>query len=315
MLSLEALIGAGVSLIGGIAGEKIQPKTLMLIALFALTLGMAGLAEARGYALMLVYAVGMGIGFGLTFIASAMLLLAYFGKAPNLRLYSIMSLMSTSAALGPGCRRLDPRHLWRLCRPIPNLRGHGGDHACGHMVHEAPRLPPSIGADRAGRGCLTAAPIAADLLIAGATLITMNAERHVVTDGALAMRGNRIVAVGKRAALEREVNAKQVLDGRRFVMTPGFVDAHIHITGDPITRGFIRGAPGEVFANKLSRWVIPLFRAQTPDDERISAPMRGTVHDAPRHDLLRGGGHGAAPRRGYGRAGRNRYTRACRRMG
>jgi len=101
MLSLEALIGAGVSLIGGIAGEKIKPKTLMLIALFALTLGMAGLAEARGYALMLVYAVGMGIGFGLTFIASTMLLITYFGKAPNLRLYSIMALMSTSAALGP----------------------------------------------------------------------------------------------------------------------------------------------------------------------------------------------------------------------
>jgi len=101
MLSLEALIGAGVSLIGGIAGEKMKPKTLMLIALFALTLGMAGLAEARGYVLMAVYAVGMGIGFGLTFIASAMLLITYFGKGPNLRLYSIMSLMSTSAALGP----------------------------------------------------------------------------------------------------------------------------------------------------------------------------------------------------------------------
>ena len=101
MLSVEALIGAGVSLIGGIAGEKIKPKTLMLIALFSLTLGMAGLAEARGYILMAVYAVGMGIGFGLTFIASAMLLITYFGKGPNLRLYSIMSLMSTSAALGP----------------------------------------------------------------------------------------------------------------------------------------------------------------------------------------------------------------------
>jgi len=30
-----------------------------------------------------------------------MLLLTYFGKTPNLRLYSNMSLMSTSAALGP----------------------------------------------------------------------------------------------------------------------------------------------------------------------------------------------------------------------
>ena len=99
----------------------------------------------------------------------------------------------------------------------------------------------------------------------------MNAERHVIADGALAIRGDRIVAVGKRAALEREVGAREVLDGRRFVMTPGFVDGHIHITGDPITRGFIRGAPGEGFGDKLSRWVIPLFRGQTPQDECVSA--------------------------------------------
>jgi cytosine/adenosine deaminase-related metal-dependent hydrolase len=99
----------------------------------------------------------------------------------------------------------------------------------------------------------------------------MNAERQVITDGALAIRADRIVAVGKREALTRQVEAKDVLDGRRFVLTPGFVDGHIHITGDPLTRGFIRGAPGDDFGDVLSRWVIPLFRAQTPDDERLSA--------------------------------------------
>jgi cytosine/adenosine deaminase-related metal-dependent hydrolase len=108
-------------------------------------------------------------------------------------------------------------------------------------------------------------------LIAGATIITLNAERHVITDGSLAIRGDRVVAVGKRAALERQIAAKTVIDGRRFVMTPGFIDGHIHITGDPLTRGFIRGAPGDSFDERLMRWVIPLFRAQTPADEAISA--------------------------------------------
>ncbi len=108
-------------------------------------------------------------------------------------------------------------------------------------------------------------------MIAGATIITLNAERHVITDGSLAIRGDRVVAVGKRAALERQIAAKTVIDGRRFVMTPGFIDGHIHITGDPLTRGFIRGAPGDSFDERLMRWVIPLFRAQTPADEAISA--------------------------------------------
>jgi cytosine/adenosine deaminase-related metal-dependent hydrolase len=115
------------------------------------------------------------------------------------------------------------------------------------------------------------APVRADLLIAGATLITMDGERRVIEDGALAIAGDRIVAVGKREALTREVQAQAVLDGRRFVLTPGFVDAHIHITGDPLTRGFARGAPDESWSEKLQRWVIPLFRAQTAEDEKLAA--------------------------------------------
>jgi cytosine/adenosine deaminase-related metal-dependent hydrolase len=116
-----------------------------------------------------------------------------------------------------------------------------------------------------------APPINADLLILGATIITMNAERHVIADGALAIAGNLIIAIGKRAALERTVSAKETMDGRRFVITPGLVDGHIHITGDPLTRGFTRGAPGESWSETLSRWVIPIFRAQTPAEERLSA--------------------------------------------
>ena len=113
-------------------------------------------------------------------------------------------------------------------------------------------------------------PIRADLLISGATLITMNAERQVIEDGALAMAGDRIVAVGKREAVTRRVAAKATIDGRRFVVTPGFVDGHIHITGDPLTRGFARGGPDDNWGDKLQKWVIPIFKAQTAADERLA---------------------------------------------
>lgn len=101
MLSLEALTGAALAIVGGVLGEKIPAKWLMIAALTATTLGMAGLAEARGWDLMLVYVFGMGMGFGLSFLAATMLLLDYFGKRANLELYSIMSVISTSAAAGP----------------------------------------------------------------------------------------------------------------------------------------------------------------------------------------------------------------------
>ena len=113
--------------------------------------------------------------------------------------------------------------------------------------------------------------IEADLLISGATLITMDGDRRVIEDGALAIAKDKIVAVGKRAAIAPTVKAKETIDGRRFVVTPGFVDAHIHITGDPLTRGFMRGAPEDSWSDKLQRWVIPIFKAQTAEEERIAA--------------------------------------------
>lgn len=118
---------------------------------------------------------------------------------------------------------------------------------------------------------MSAASIVADLLISGATLITMNAERQVIEDGAVAIAGDRIVAIGKRESVAPAVSAKETFDARRFVMTPGFVDGHIHITGDPLTRGFRRGAPEDSWSDKLNKWVIPIFKAQTPAEERISA--------------------------------------------
>ncbi len=113
--------------------------------------------------------------------------------------------------------------------------------------------------------------ILADLLISGATLVTMDPSRRIIEDGAIAVAGDRIVAVGKRAAVASQVQARSVLEAGRFVATPGFIDAHIHITGDPITRGFPRGAPGETWGEKLQRWVIPIFRTQSPNDERLAA--------------------------------------------
>lgn len=101
MLSGEALIGAAVSLLGGWAGERVGAKALLVVSLAALVLGMAGLAVAHGWPMMVLYAVGVGIGYGLTFLAATVLLLRYFGARANLELYSLMCLISTAAAVGP----------------------------------------------------------------------------------------------------------------------------------------------------------------------------------------------------------------------
>ena len=110
-------------------------------------------------------------------------------------------------------------------------------------------------------------------LIVGATLVTLDAQRRIFQDGALAIRDDRIVAVGAADALRDRFEAQELIDGRRFVVTPGFVDTHIHITGDPLTRNYIPDDIDAPFEEKLSRWVIPRFTAHTPEDEQLSAQL------------------------------------------
>lgn len=116
-------------------------------------------------------------------------------------------------------------------------------------------------------------PERVDTLISGAVIVTQDEERRIIRDGALAIRGDRIAALGKRSELEDKVDATSVIDGRRFVITPGFIDAHIHITGDPLTRGYVPDDISDAFGDTLRRWVIPRYLAHTPADERLSARL------------------------------------------
>jgi cytosine/adenosine deaminase-related metal-dependent hydrolase len=61
---------------------------------------------------------------------------------------------------------------------------------------------------------MTMTRIAADTLITGACLVTMDATRRILADGALAMAGDRIVAVGPSAEVEAAVTARTRIDAR-----------------------------------------------------------------------------------------------------
>ena len=101
IMSIIALISAGGSTIAGVAGEKMKPLHLSLLSLGATVTGALALATGGHIASIAIATLGLGIGFGFSYVSVAMLLLDTFGKRPNLELYSTMSLISTSAAIGP----------------------------------------------------------------------------------------------------------------------------------------------------------------------------------------------------------------------
>ncbi|MBS1875656.1 MAG: amidohydrolase [Acidobacteria bacterium] len=73
---------------------------------------------------------------------------------------------------------------------------------------------------------LFAAP--ADKIWTARYVITMDAQRRVIENGAVAVQGARIVAVGPRAEVERAWQAKTRIDRPQAILAPGFIDTHTH---------------------------------------------------------------------------------------
>ncbi len=110
-----------------------------------------------------------------------------------------------------------------------------------------------------------------DTLVKGWYVVTMNPTRDIVRHGAVALRGSEIIDVGKASDLEERYEATEVVGGDRFVVTPGLVNTHIHITGEPLTRGYV---PDDTpFEENVFMWLCPLYSVYTAAEERLSAQL------------------------------------------
>ena len=69
---------------------------------------------------------------------------------------------------------------------------------------------------------------AIDLIIYGDTVITMNANRDIIDDGAVAIDDGIILAVGSRANIDERYTARDTLAGQHRIVMPGLVNGHSH---------------------------------------------------------------------------------------
>jgi 5-methylthioadenosine/S-adenosylhomocysteine deaminase len=70
---------------------------------------------------------------------------------------------------------------------------------------------------------------AADLLLTHALVVTQDDARTIVPDGALAVRGARIAAIGPSAELEPRFEAKETIDLSGQIVFPGLINTHDHL--------------------------------------------------------------------------------------
>ena len=75
-----------------------------------------------------------------------------------------------------------------------------------------------------------------DLIIEHGTVLTMDPENRIISDGAVAVQGNHIAAIGSSADIGEKYTARQVLDATHKVIMPGLVDTYGH-AGHGLVKG------------------------------------------------------------------------------
>lgn len=99
-----------------------------------------------------------------------------------------------------------------------------------------------------------------DLLLKNGTVITMDRERRILENGAVAVSGDRIAAAGTTEELEAQYSASREIDCRHKTIMPGMIDAHGH-AGHALFK--------TIGADTRSHWMhiaTPAYHHYTTDD-------------------------------------------------
>lgn len=115
-----------------------------------------------------------------------------------------------------------------------------------------------------------------DLIVRGADIVTMDAERTVLTGADVRIRDGMILAItrtdqaptrgGDTAALDATI-----LDATGCVVVPGYVNAHQHLTATPLTRSLV---PERVSgAESIFEWAVPTHAAVDERDDEVAASL------------------------------------------
>lgn len=120
----------------------------------------------------------------------------------------------------------------------------------------------------------TAPPASCDLLILNGYVLTLDPKRSIYADGAIAIEGTKISAVGPTPEIEKSWHSKRRINARGNVIHPGFIEGHYH-TNLHLSRGSITDDPnppkeeGGAGPGVFTRWI----NALTDEDEYASALM------------------------------------------
>jgi 5-methylthioadenosine/S-adenosylhomocysteine deaminase len=103
-----------------------------------------------------------------------------------------------------------------------------------------------------------------DYIIRGGIVVTMDASRTVIENGAVAVRRDRIVAVGATSEIDSKYKAERVIDATSRVVMPGLINTHTHVP-----MGMFRGIADDlVLMEWLQKYIFPA-EAKNVDEQFV----------------------------------------------
>ncbi|WP_419919228.1 amidohydrolase family protein [Candidatus Poriferisocius sp.] len=111
---------------------------------------------------------------------------------------------------------------------------------------------------------------AADWVILG-DIVTMDAERTIISGGAVAVVGGVIAAVGKAGDIKAQYPGAPERGAASSLVVPGFINAHQHLTADRLMASTIPDElpPGAA----IYEWIVPVHEHVTGDDDELAATL------------------------------------------
>ena len=97
------------------------------------------------------------------------------------------------------------------------------------------------------------APWTCDLLIVGGTVVTMDGDRRVIDDGAVAIKDGKVAMVGLRVLVTKNLTAKRTINAAGKAIIPGLINTHTHAA-----MSLFRGISDDLDLNDwLTKFIFP----------------------------------------------------------
>ncbi len=106
------------------------------------------------------------------------------------------------------------------------------------------------------------------LLITGGTVLTLNSAHEIINDGAVAVQGDRIAAVGSSKDLRNRFPEMETMDASGKAVMPGLINSHTHAV-----LLVLRGTVEDMSGDAIFGYMTPISFAMTDGERRALARL------------------------------------------